>query len=398
MKAIVCEMCGSHDLVKQDGLYVCQHCGTKYTVDEVKKLMIDLSNISDENPIPVKVVGDTENFKKLARAVLDAGNGEEALKYANQILEVNADDFDGWVLKFHAYLGSQSLEESHYQEALAAFHKIEELAKTKEDSKKIVDACVDDFLVNIQANNKWSSNYYNETNQSIKDVFTSRVQATHDVRGSSDFTCALDKNLAVRDQIAEIGLSIAESLITEERLHDQNFRQQINLCIATYLEQLIVAHDRARSYGKPLSNEEGRHDHIARVKTKINEYEDKQMAANPDNALGNLTPAEYRDLQDKEGNLKALELQRKNGSYILWLGFGAIITIAFIFSSMLDFHFWGYEELSAFQVIMIVCGIAMVLRGLFELVDIMTKMKELREEIWQLEDKQNAKKQIYHYD
>ena len=36
MQAMVCEMCHSNDLIKQDGLYVCQHCGTKYTVEEDK--------------------------------------------------------------------------------------------------------------------------------------------------------------------------------------------------------------------------------------------------------------------------------------------------------------------------------------------------------------------------
>lgn len=39
MKAMVCEMCGSQDLVKQDGMFVCQNCGTKYSVEEAKKLL-----------------------------------------------------------------------------------------------------------------------------------------------------------------------------------------------------------------------------------------------------------------------------------------------------------------------------------------------------------------------
>ena len=30
MKALVCEMCGSNDIVKKDGLFVCQFCGVKY--------------------------------------------------------------------------------------------------------------------------------------------------------------------------------------------------------------------------------------------------------------------------------------------------------------------------------------------------------------------------------
>ncbi len=41
MKALVCEMCNSNDLVKQDGYFVCQCCGTKYSVEEARKLMIE---------------------------------------------------------------------------------------------------------------------------------------------------------------------------------------------------------------------------------------------------------------------------------------------------------------------------------------------------------------------
>ena len=41
MKKLTCEMCNSVDLIKKDGLYVCQSCGTKYTVEEAKKMMIE---------------------------------------------------------------------------------------------------------------------------------------------------------------------------------------------------------------------------------------------------------------------------------------------------------------------------------------------------------------------
>lgn len=38
MKAMICEMCGGRDLVKQDGLYVCQNCGCKYSAEEAGNL------------------------------------------------------------------------------------------------------------------------------------------------------------------------------------------------------------------------------------------------------------------------------------------------------------------------------------------------------------------------
>ena len=41
MRELTREMCGSTDLVKQDGVFVCQSCGCKYSVEEAKKMMID---------------------------------------------------------------------------------------------------------------------------------------------------------------------------------------------------------------------------------------------------------------------------------------------------------------------------------------------------------------------
>lgn len=38
MKALICEMCGGSDLVKQDELYVCQNCGCKYSTEEARNL------------------------------------------------------------------------------------------------------------------------------------------------------------------------------------------------------------------------------------------------------------------------------------------------------------------------------------------------------------------------
>lgn len=43
MKKIVCEMCDSTEFVKEDGLFVCQECGCKYSVAEARKLMVEVS-------------------------------------------------------------------------------------------------------------------------------------------------------------------------------------------------------------------------------------------------------------------------------------------------------------------------------------------------------------------
>jgi len=41
MKQLTCELCGSSDLLKNDGVFACQSCGSKYSVEEAKKMIID---------------------------------------------------------------------------------------------------------------------------------------------------------------------------------------------------------------------------------------------------------------------------------------------------------------------------------------------------------------------
>ena len=83
MKAMVCEMCGSNNLVKQEGTYVCQHCGTKYSTEEAKKLMVEIDNSEK-----------LKNYYTLARRAKESNNAEDAEKYYDLIREENPDDWE----------------------------------------------------------------------------------------------------------------------------------------------------------------------------------------------------------------------------------------------------------------------------------------------------------------
>lgn len=39
MKVIKCELCGNNQLIKKDGFYQCDYCGTKYSIEEARKLI-----------------------------------------------------------------------------------------------------------------------------------------------------------------------------------------------------------------------------------------------------------------------------------------------------------------------------------------------------------------------
>ena len=85
MKALKCEMCGSNDVVKQDGLYVCQNCGTKYTVEEARKMMIE-GTVDVQGTVKVDTSDELKNLYEIARRAKDSDNSENAAKYYDMIL------------------------------------------------------------------------------------------------------------------------------------------------------------------------------------------------------------------------------------------------------------------------------------------------------------------------
>lgn len=91
MKKIMCEMCGSTELVKQDGMYVCQACGTKYSVEEAKKLMI-------EGTVKVDNSEKLKNYYTLARQAKDSNDYENAVKYYGLIKQ---EDPNSWEACFY---------------------------------------------------------------------------------------------------------------------------------------------------------------------------------------------------------------------------------------------------------------------------------------------------------
>ena len=91
MKAMVCELCGSNDIVKQDGLYVCQHCGTKYSLEEAKKIMVEID-----------ITKKLANIYERARKSIEVNDLAHAAEYYKEILDENPDD---WEAYFYSYLG-----------------------------------------------------------------------------------------------------------------------------------------------------------------------------------------------------------------------------------------------------------------------------------------------------
>lgn len=85
MQAIKCELCGSNDIIKTDGFFVCQHCGTKYSVEEARKMMID-GTVQISGTVKVDSSDKLTNLYQIARRAKADNNGENAAKYYEMIL------------------------------------------------------------------------------------------------------------------------------------------------------------------------------------------------------------------------------------------------------------------------------------------------------------------------
>ena len=106
MKALVCEMCGGANLVKQEGVFVCQNCKTKYSVEEAKRMMIEGTVDVSGSTVKVDNTDRLENLYKLARRAREEGNFEKTIEYYEQIL---VDEPNCWEAVFHSALSSSML-------------------------------------------------------------------------------------------------------------------------------------------------------------------------------------------------------------------------------------------------------------------------------------------------
>lgn len=97
MKALTCEMCGSTNLLKQDGVFVCQSCGTKYSVEEAKKMMVE-GTVDVQGTVKVDTSDELKNLYEIARRAKDSDNNENAAKYYDMIL---IKDPSSWEANFY---------------------------------------------------------------------------------------------------------------------------------------------------------------------------------------------------------------------------------------------------------------------------------------------------------
>lgn len=180
MKQLTCEMCGSTDLVKQDGVFVCQSCGCKYSVEEAKKLMIDGtvdvsgSTVKIDNSAEVEYLND-----KLNRSV-EIKDYDSMLNISDELLRINKDNPDALFIYGYALscIDETSINETvvYAREALTSQYRI-----VGENEKfydfattvltklyKLINVCYEDY-VNGTYSQSYQMNQENSQQKAIEE-------------------------------------------------------------------------------------------------------------------------------------------------------------------------------------------------------------------------------------
>ena len=142
MKKIICELCEGTEFTKEGGMFVCQGCGTKYSLEEAKSMMKEVEGSAPASTgasVAAAPMGNPnqqqiDNMLLLAANAHEAGNNQEAENYCNQVIALDAMSYKAWLLKGKAAGWQSTIQNQRVTEAAHAFAQAIDFAP--EDEKE----------------------------------------------------------------------------------------------------------------------------------------------------------------------------------------------------------------------------------------------------------------------
>lgn len=225
MNALLCEMCTSNNVIKQDGYYVCQNCGTKYSVEEARKIMIE--GVVDVSGSTVKVDNSdfVEKCLQNARRAKQKEDWSEMEKYYNLAEQNDPQNIEA--IFYSAYAKAKnSLIDSDIYKRQANFKVLQNCIsiiddnfdiEKEEENREIVKAMYDDiiamacsdYVYNRKVNGYFEvSNDKNETIALIHGMFKAFIDTLENIANKVDHK---------EDRLFyyEMALKLAESIISK---------------------------------------------------------------------------------------------------------------------------------------------------------------------------------------
>lgn len=152
MKKIFCELCEGTEFTKDNGMFVCNGCGTKYTAEEARSLMREVEGdvpVSTGAPVVGAPMGNPnqaqiDNILVLATTAYEAQNYTEAENYCNRAIELDAMCYKAWNLKGKAVGWQSKIDKLRIEEASHSFCKAIDFAP-EEEKNELKDQAVEEL-------------------------------------------------------------------------------------------------------------------------------------------------------------------------------------------------------------------------------------------------------------
>jgi hypothetical protein len=172
-------MCGSKDLIKQDGVFVCQSCGCKYSVEEARRMMIEGTVDVTGSTVKVDTSEMLKNLYTLARRAKDDDNIKDAAEYYQKI---RLEDPNSWEAQFYVVYykamcctiaGISSAASSVSSCFASVFGLIDKTIETDEEKEQIITEIFNRSVVIANALYNGAASCYKETDYEIRADYSS---------------------------------------------------------------------------------------------------------------------------------------------------------------------------------------------------------------------------------
>ena len=187
MKRMQCELCGSSELVKDGDFFVCQGCGTKYSLENARKLFV-------EGTVKIDSSDNLPRFLRLANEAFDSKNWAKAEEYAGKVLEIDDSNAEAWLIQGEAIDWQCTVKNDRLLEALRSYRTYINLMIGELKSATDKDALqaranqlsdyIDDFVCNARAEiGMYCNAYKSSINQPgyitsmLNDHYQARIQS-----------------------------------------------------------------------------------------------------------------------------------------------------------------------------------------------------------------------------
>ena len=167
MKQLTCEMCGSTNLMKQDGVFVCQDCGTKYSVEEAKKMMVE-GTVSVVGTVSIDNSGSYDRILELARDAFADKRFESAYDYYCQAVDIRQNEVENVLRQGLSILAKDGIQSSVPSSCTNRVIRAIDLIKAMpegEEKQKAIKAAIED----IEAASEHAKTYLDEEIRGLND-------------------------------------------------------------------------------------------------------------------------------------------------------------------------------------------------------------------------------------